>query len=156
MIPVSAPCLDAGITFLLCNSALRDANLRERLDELMPQVQAASDAFEEVARVQRLHETPTGNPFAPQITNEQLIKTYTERMVDGPGRPVYDAIFSLCRTCPLCAHREVKTLDHFLPKAPYPVLSVVPLNLIPSCTDCNKGKQTAVPRAASEVLLHPY
>jgi len=47
-------------------------------------------------------------------------------------------------------------LDHHLPKAHYPALAVTPLNLVPSCGDCNKAKLDSIPREAAAVSLHPY
>lgn len=46
--------------------------------------------------------------------------------------------------------------DHHLPKAYYPVLAVTPLNLVPSCKDCNKAKLASLPTNANEETLHPY
>ena len=54
------------------------------------------------------------------------------------------------------AASTVATLDHHLPKAQYPALAVTPLNLVPSCTDCNKAKLAAIPHSPEEVALHPY
>ena len=56
----------------------------------------------------------------------------------------------------MCAHRAVTTLDHHLPKAHYPALAVAPLNLVPSCSDCNKAKLARVPHAPEDVSIHPY
>ena len=42
--------------------------------------------------------------------------------------------------CPYCLKREVRNLDHFLPKTKYPSLSISDANLIPSCSDCNHDK----------------
>ena len=76
----------------------------------------------------------------------------------APGRAVYDKLMSLARSgkCPLCAQRDASTLDHHLPKAHYPVLAVMPLNLVPSCKDCNKAKLAHLPQNANEETLHPY
>ena len=42
--------------------------------------------------------------------------------------------------CPLCGVNLVNTMDHFIPQKGYPLFAVHPLNLIPSCDTCNKGK----------------
>lgn len=76
----------------------------------------------------------------------------------APGRDIYDEIYESAPNgkCPLCAHRPVSSLDHYLPKAHYPALVVTPLNLVPSCGDCNKSKLNAIPLGADEVGFHPY
>ena len=42
--------------------------------------------------------------------------------------------------CPICGVNLVNTMDHFIPQKGYPLFAVHPLNLIPSCDTCNKGK----------------
>lgn len=48
------------------------------------------------------------------------------------GRKYYDAIKLLAPygRCPLCGQREVKTLDHYLPKSKFPLYAVTPYNLM--------------------------
>lgn len=45
--------------------------------------------------------------------------------------------------CPICGLSEAKTLDHFLPKVPFPEFSIHPRNLIPLCSICNSKKSDA-------------
>ena len=40
--------------------------------------------------------------------------------------------------------------------AHYPALAVVPVNLVPACSDCNKTKLASVPHAPEDVSIHPY
>jgi hypothetical protein len=58
--------------------------------------------------------------------------------------------------CPLCTVNTVSTLDHHLPKAEYPILSVTPTNLIPACRDCQCAKMEGYPTTVTEQTLHPY
>ena len=76
---------------------------------------------------------------------------------DQPGRPIYNRLLmSSNEKCPLCGVNTVSTLDHHLPKAEYPVLSVTPINLIPACRDCQSAKMEDYPTMAAEQTLHPY
>ncbi len=45
--------------------------------------------------------------------------------------------------CPYCLISEPRTMDHYLPKELFPEFSVLPINLIPCCFDCNntRGKK---------------
>ena len=74
------------------------------------------------------------------------------------GRKYYDAIKLLAPygRCPLCGQREVKTLDHYLPKSKFPLYAVTPYNLIPACSDCNKDKFNDVPISRENETIHPY
>lgn len=76
----------------------------------------------------------------------------------APGRPIYDKLLAAPKhgICPLCGQRTVSTLDHHLPKDHYPALAVVPVNLIPACAECNKGKTNAIPEFREDQTLHPY
>ena len=75
-----------------------------------------------------------------------------------PARVIYDSILSQAPLgrCPFCGVGHASTLDHYLPKTKYPQLSVIPLNLVPCCKDCNTGKSTAIAYSAEEQSLHPY
>ncbi len=43
-------------------------------------------------------------------------------------------------TCQYCGIQKPNTIDHYLPKADFPEFSVLALNLIPCCSDCNLKK----------------
>lgn len=43
-------------------------------------------------------------------------------------------------TCPYCLIGEDSSFDHYLPKGKFPEFSVLPYNLIPSCSKCNTYK----------------
>ena len=72
------------------------------------------------------------------IVNESTLKSiYTDRMVNkqNKGRVHYDNIFLSAPNgiCPLCSQRIVATLDHYLPKSLYPILSVsLHISVIPT------------------------
>jgi 5-methylcytosine-specific restriction endonuclease McrA len=43
-------------------------------------------------------------------------------------------------TCQYCGIQKPNTIDHYLPKSDFPEFSVLALNLIPCCGDCNTKK----------------
>ena len=153
------PAHSARSTFTTCISRVRNPGLASRLTAATPTIVAASEQFDRAALHSRLHEIAAHYTVNPDITVGEMEKVYTQRMAKSgaPGRDVYDTIFasSPAGRCPLCMQRSVTTLDHHLPKAHFPSLAVVPLNLIPACSDCNKAKLDVVPATAEEVPLHP-
>lgn len=89
-----------------------------------------------------------------------LKKLYEDRMLNknNAARAYYDNIIisSPNGKCSNCNQRETTTLDHYLPKADYPILSVSLLNLIPCCAVCNKDKLINYPTSKEEETIHPY
>ena len=147
-------------SYTTCISRVRLLALRLRLQAATPNIVAASRAFDLAGRRKSLHEVARDPLVGNDITAEEMGKLYTQRMarIGAPGRAIYDdlLIAPAHGRCPLCGQRQVSTLDHHLPKAHYPALAVVPLNLVPSCSDCNKAKLDSIPLTASDVSLHPY
>lgn len=67
------------------------------------------------------------------------------------------ALKLLTSECPYCGFGQIQDLDHHLPKAVYKPFSIFPLNLVPSCTTCNR-KKTRKPKVeqGETHLLHAY
>jgi len=121
-------------------------------------VVAAAELYEAAGASGQLHVVPQTAGIGA-VSASDLTKVYTDRMVpaDAPGRMIYVHIYGLSDgRCPMCLHGRVRTLDHFLPKSLFTFLSVVPLNLVPCCNDCNKTKHNNVPTSAEAVTMHPY
>ncbi|WP_157583383.1 HNH endonuclease [Plantibacter sp. H53] len=83
------------------------------------------------------------NRFVPKTKNARMYYEVLRELVDD-----FD--------CPYCLRREVDELDHYLPKSKFKYLAVVPLNLVPICSKCNKKKKAFVASTADEQPLHPY
>lgn len=88
---------------------------------------------------------------------------YTNYFVNKPdsskvGRKIYEIIMANTdyNLCPYCSQRSVKTLDHFLPKSTFIPLAVVPANLLPCCSDCNKEKLDDIQLTEDKLFIHPY
>ncbi|MEU4300094.1 MULTISPECIES: hypothetical protein [Kitasatospora] len=146
-------------TYLTCISTARPAT-RTHLAAFEDAVAEAGEQFHQAAQAHTLHDLTAlaAAPAAP-ADREALRKVYTSHLVGQgtPGRHIYDAIKNAARgLCPLCGVGKVATLDHQLPKTSYPLLSVVPANLVPACRDCNFGKGQQAPASAGEQTLHPY
>lgn len=93
-----------------------------------------------------------------QLTKGSLNALYTKGLVASQqGRPYYDRLMATAPLgkCPYCQFGQVETLDHFLPKARYPSLSIVADNLVPACMSCNKGKGSGLVTEENQIS-HPY
>lgn len=86
-----------------------------------------------------------------------LIKIYNS-IYSGAKRKNYDYILSLAHNniCPFCSHGPVATIDHFLSKKLYTPYALLPYNLVPCCSNCNKNKLEYAPTTKENTLIHPY
>lgn len=156
------PTDDAGVVYNSCVSVVQNIALRKRLSSCSKNVVEAAQEFEERIETNELYLIDPlrtlGGIGSPTIN--ELIDVYTLRMAkkNMPGKLLYNKLLSLPAhgRCPICAHRIVSNLDHYLPKTKYPLLSVAPINLIPSCLDCNKIKIANSPKSSEEETIHPY
>lgn len=97
----------------------------------------------------------------PGLKKSKLEALYTSnlRNLKKPARIIYDRLLASAKErCPFCGDiGDPKNIDHFLPIAHFPQLSVLPLNLVPSCRDCNMGeKGDEYAKTAGDQYLHPY
>jgi hypothetical protein len=153
------PNISAELSYGTSISRVRTQDLRSRLQSIVPKIIDASVRFEESATGGTITSI-TRTTSVGEVTGDELRAVYKGRFakLGSPGRIHYDRIFTSAPNgkCPLCAHRDVTTLDHFLPQAHYPGLVVAPLNLIPACSDCNRTKLDATPVSGETATLHPY
>lgn len=160
-----APNEDPQEVYKTCVDSITDGDLRIRLNALTNSIGVAASDYHKRAAVKQLYALPPndcGNEDIAlgAVTKKELTTVYSTHMVSRakPARAIYDSLLSRAPLgrCPFCGIGHASTLDHYLPKTKYPQLSVVPLNLVPSCKDCNTGKSIAVPSTAGDQGLHPY
>lgn len=145
---------------LLCTSRIRNQDLKSRLEACGEVLDQADKVYEERAGLTKLHLIQSELIVNGDVSREEMEKVYTNRLAkkDGPGRSYYNKVYSSTTNnkCPLCGHRVVTTLDHHLPKSKFPIYAISPVNLVPSCYDCNTVKLTHVSKTSLEEPLHPY
>ncbi|MFA6900572.1 MAG: hypothetical protein WC256_10240 [Desulfurivibrionaceae bacterium] len=156
---VKKPEMEAGETFTVCISRVRNPIMKRRLTAIFPDIEAAAIDYAEKAENGGLHLIPQMNAIGA-VPGKEMVKTYDGRMAKKgqPGRPIYDQIKLLPENdqCPFCGHRNISTVDHILPKTHYPIFAVAPVNLVGCCADCNKIKSDVIPTNAFDIVLHPY
>lgn len=96
-----------------------------------------------------------------QLKKSELLTLYSTYFVNKckPARIIYNALIAAAdEKCPFCGGiGRPRNLDHYLPKTHYPQFSILPINLIPSCRDCNmEGKGDNFAGCEEEQILHPY
>lgn len=61
----------------------------------------------------------------------------------------------LLGSCPMCGNSTLGTVEHYLPKTPFPEFSVFSWNLVPSCNTCNQKRGSKHVNGITHHLLHP-
>ena len=154
------PNIDISEIITHCLISMADQNLKLEIEHNMHHVVNAEIEYDDKKATNELYQIVRGTQISDIVTKKVLKDLYSERFSKkgNIARKYYDLLISLAPNgrCPQCGVRLATTLDHNLPKSKYPLLSVSSLNLIPSCTDCNKGKQTSFPRSSTDETIHPY
>lgn len=160
MLRLPRPNRGAAEALKACAQSVADSDLRARIFAAEGAIVAASQEFDEAAQRTALHTLGAHDTVNVNVSAAEMSALYTLRMArkGRKGRAIYDELILAPEhgRCPLCGQRNVSTLDHHLPKASFPALAVTPLNLVPSCSDCNKSKLNLVPLSAEDEALHPY
>jgi len=99
-------------------------------------------------------------PAAPDTTwtaSESAALRSNYNLLQRPFREIRDELLRGApqRICPMCGHREVATLDHYLPKSQFPEFSILSRNLVPCCPQCNHKKREKTNEATGR-FFHPY
>lgn len=102
-------------------------------------------------------------PLPAGILSSHLIDLYDDRFakVGSSGRKFYNKIRAATSAasygrCPYCALSSADTVDHHLPKSVFPLLSITPANLVPSCGRCNRLFREQAPASRAECKPYPY
>ena len=146
--------------FTDCISNVKTLSYKIDLTNCIDLLEEAETILENKITENKVYEIVRTNIILGDIVKEDMEKVYNDKMVKKgqPAREHYNAIILSAPNgkCPFCSQRIVKTLDHYLPKSEYPIYAVTPINLIPSCSDCNKDKLVDYPNSPEEETLHPY
>lgn len=157
---IAKPIERAKDVFLECVSTVANAAVKKQYTDCGDIIESAENDFEVKFNPCHIYQIAQDLVLLAPIGKEEMKSVYDYRMVKPgmPGNKYYNQIKSSAPygKCPLCSVRGVDTLDHYLPKSKYPVFAVTPVNLIPACTPCNKGKSIDFPRTSEEQTLHPY
>jgi len=156
---------DACAVYETCISGITDIDLLNRLRWLSFYIRIEADRYMQHASDKKLYKILPNNcknddVVNGEVTKQELKDVYSIHMVgrSKAARNIYDSLLSRAPLgiCPFCGFGHADTLDHYLPKAKYPQLSVLPINLVPSCRVCNTGKSTSIASTAAAQVLHPY
>lgn len=143
----------------LCSQTIKDDDLRARIEAATAALEDAETDYRARGAAWTLFGIAQSTVVGRMGIGE-MSKLYTQKLSRKrePARAIYDAIMKSAKPgkCPLCAQRQVSTLDHYLAKSRFATLAITPANLVPACADCNKAKLDDVAATMDEQTLHPY
>jgi hypothetical protein len=164
---LSVPTVNFDQSFDECISGIGSAATRQRYEDnlaIRTPIEQNYSGLATAGNLFSLPRYPSGPGLNPEIhgvlTSSELKKLYNQYLVpkEKPGRSVYEKLKVTANgKCPFCGDiGHVATLDHFLPKANFPLYSILPGNLVPCCRDCNSEKLNSYASTKGEQVLHPY
>lgn len=144
----------------LCASGITIQERSKALLDALSTIEVGEELYKKFGPVGDLFQIPSTDDVTPELSGELMGTIYKSHFarIGAPTRSLYDAIrlspkYSLC---PLCGQRSVGSIDHYLPQSLHPIFNLTPVNLVPSCMDCNKAKLALVALTAEKQTLHPY
>ncbi|MFK0269672.1 hypothetical protein [Pseudomonas asiatica] len=101
-----------------------------------------------------------GSPQLPAADVSDELVTLLHRLYEGASKNHgFDWIHRIrdaqLTSCPMCGNLSVGTVEHYLPKNPFPEFSVFSFNLVPSCNACNRKRGSRHKNGIKYKLLHP-
>lgn len=168
MLRLSTPVSSFEHVIDLCHAGITgNAALAREVADAREQMIAMGDVYVASCQNGTLYElapAPAGD-VDPMVVSglrkSDLVKLYDQYLLgaDKPARHIYDELLVSARErCPFCGGiGRPRNIDHFLPKSKFPQFSVLPVNLVPSCRDCNMdGKAARIAVSAEDQIIHPY
>lgn len=157
-LPAPLPEISSERIYSDCANSYRDIKKRTALNSFTEAVKDDSIQYKSLIPHTIQHFVPHSIP--QNCSPDDFSRLYNDKFAkkNSIGREYYNRILSapIHGVCPICGVQRVTTLDHYLPKSKYPSLVVTPLNLIPTCRDCNLGKNDYDFNSPSQAPLHPY
>ena len=147
------PQFEISAVYKMCIDGVSDEVLRDAFNMSTEYIVAAAKEYDSAGKnstfVELLPNDIDKNlAFLNGLSKDQFIKLYSNQFVSKelPRTAVYDQLKSRAPygKCPFCGYCDVDQLDHYLPKSKYPLLTVLPINLVPSCPYCNGGKNAEI------------
>lgn len=162
---LSRPGFSQQSVFAACLQGIGNIDLASRCNAVTQYLCQQEARYDQLGSQGQLHlwqSHPRGfdaNIAVGEVTVGEFKWLYTNQLARElkPARIYYDQlrVSAPGNICPYCGFGVVETIDHFLPKGHYSSLSLLPLNLVPACRDCNFGKNAVVFNVFT-MPSHPY
>lgn len=143
----------------VCLTHTEDVDLKVKANAALNLFVEAELDYRTRATTRELYKIAEAPNVGTLLSKDEMAFLYKKLSSTTPEtRVLYDHIKGLARgnICPLCNQRTVSTLDHYLAKSLHGSLAVTPINLVPSCKDCNTDSGTRRATSPGAQTFHPY
>ena len=162
---ITKPTYDTKLVYETAINSIKSNELKTRLNSVVNFLVSAAIDYEKNATGASLYNIQPDNQDDEEyvlidVKKKELLDLYSQHMVglNKPARKIYDELLGAATNgkCPSCGFGQASTLDHYLPKTKFPFFSMLPLNLVPACKDCNTGKNAKFAVTGEQQPIHPY
>lgn len=155
---IRKPDLKVSSVFGVCVSIAENGTLSRNCMTAKDAIDQSESEYEARALTSDLYLLNRDQDSVEQASKTDLAALYTRLRNNANARGIYDEIRSggAPGKCPYCGSGTIGTLDHYLPKSHYPLYTITPINLVPSCERCNTKKLDKFPDTRDQQPLHPY
>jgi len=160
MYKLTPPALDSSEAFNAAVATIKASATRTIYQGAATTVAERCSTFDLIASTQQFDVARATNFEVSELTDPNTMASlYEKQFARGLHTQRFrDSIRNAAPNsrCPYCGDGVVAELDHYLPKSIFAGTAVHPLNLVPSCRDCNYAKKTYAPNVLNSAILHPY
>lgn len=122
-------------------AAKRIQDYKNRMELIRVEVSRLFDDYSTAFHANDLETIRSHGYVNPQKDDLESLYSYGSSIVQKlKATLTTDSQNRLLNTCQNCTINSINSFDHFLPKSDFPEFSMNPLNLFPSCTECNSQK----------------
>jgi hypothetical protein len=134
-----------------------DVALKARLKNITPKIEKCLINYKTNFDANTLHlVTADGVGVANKADLEKLY-SYKSKAIRDVREEIRTAQLNIINnTCQNCTINSVNSMDHVLPFSAFPEFCVNPINLFPSCTECNSMKNAYVAEHGNYSFLNLY
>jgi hypothetical protein len=135
----------------------QDSELRQRLASINEEIKAAYESYSNLFQQNKLEDIASADVFAANRDDLENLYSYKSKVVRELKNKIEKAqVNTIVSTCQNCTINSVNTLDHVLAISKFPEFSVNPLNLFPSCGECNGYKNTSFLKNENRRFINLY
>jgi hypothetical protein len=134
-----------------------DPHYKDRIKKLSPIIKKAFSEYEKAFRINSIETLISVGYTGKERNDLQNLYSFKSQKLQELLKNVTTTISNRKRsTCTNCTVSEINSFDHSLPQTEFAEFVVNPLNLIPSCTNCNSRKGKFYVKNGEKLFLNLY